>query len=295
MIEPLALCQARDRRFEDDRRDVRVGQRIGRREFCERIELRRGVLDVDQVERLAEVDDERILALADEHAAGAVAAGNADRCDVLVRVRDVVRNRLRADVVDRLVEHRRTVAGIRDGLLVVAVPRTAADVDGEGFVDVQRGRIRDADVGGAVLRQRNRHHLAADGNLVVGKRVLKLERERKIGGGAAVVADIDLVERVGVELEIVRPAVRILQRQVVGDDRHVPVSSGLVAAEHVEVGRVDLRLRRDERRLAVARCSRGRGPACGDGGGDDRGQNGLAECGVAADTGHDGLLGTVNV
>ena len=37
----------------------------------------------------------------------------------------------------------------------------------------------------------------------------------------AVVVDVDLVERVRVELEVVRAAVGVLQRQVVGDQRDV--------------------------------------------------------------------------
>jgi hypothetical protein len=41
------------------------------------------------------------------------------------------------------------------------------------------------DVGRAILRQWNRHHLAADGDLVVGERVLDPERELEIGSRAA--------------------------------------------------------------------------------------------------------------
>jgi hypothetical protein len=68
----------------------------------------------------------------------------------------------------------------------------------------------------------------------------------------AVVVDRDLVERVRIHREVVRPAVRILERQVVRDEGDVVFATRLVAPEHVEVRPVEPSGLRDERSLAVA-------------------------------------------
>jgi hypothetical protein len=80
-------------------------------------------------------------------------------------------------------------------------------------------------LGRAVLHQRDRYRLAADGQLIVVERVLKLELEGDVLDGAAVVDDVDFVEGVRIQMEVVRAAVRVLQRQVVGDERHVTAAS----------------------------------------------------------------------
>src|SRR5208282_1615120 len=92
----LALSQARGRYLHFDGRDVVIHERVNRGEFCGRVELGCRVLDIDQVEGLAEVNDKRIAALSDEDVAEAVAAGNADVPNMLVGVGEVIRDRLHA-------------------------------------------------------------------------------------------------------------------------------------------------------------------------------------------------------
>ena len=143
-------------------------------------------------------------------------------------------------------------AGVGDRAARAGAAVAADDVDGEGLVDVQVGRVGRGHL--ARLRQRDRDVLgAADRQRRALQRVVEAELEGDVFLAVAVVVDVDLVERVRVELEVVRAAVRVLQRQVVGDQRDVAGAAGLVAVEHVEVGAVDLGRRRDRRRLAVAR------------------------------------------
>src|SRR5207253_9643464 len=98
----LALRQARGRDFELDGGDVGIHQRVDGRELRRRIELGGRVLDVDQVEGLAEVDDEGVATLAGEDASDAAAARDLNIPTVVVRIRQIVRDRLLADVIDRL-------------------------------------------------------------------------------------------------------------------------------------------------------------------------------------------------
>src|SRR5262249_16160939 len=79
------------------------------------------------------------------------------------------------------------------------------------------------------------------------------ELEADVLDRVAVVVDVDLVQRVLVHGEVVRAAVGILEWDVVGDQRDVVRSACFVRTEHVEVGAVDLGLRGDERRFAMAR------------------------------------------
>ena len=99
------------------------------------------------------------------------------------------------------------------------------------------GRADTADV-----LERHRHLRAADVELdaavVVGQAVGEAELEREVLAGVAVVVDVDLVQRRRVHGEIVRTAVRLLQRDVVGEQRDVAVPARLVAVEEIEVGRI---------------------------------------------------------
>ena len=249
--------QARGGDLELERGHVLVGQAvyagIDQRRIGDHRERR-----IDQVENDAEVDRERILALAHEQAARNCAPRDVHGIDVLGGIADVVGDRLGADVVDRLVERRR--AGARVGQRRAGAGATVAanDVDGVALVDVERGRV---DVGDLPrLDQRDRHGLVLDRQGDRLERVLELELEGDVLLAVADVVDVDLVERVRVEREVVGAAVRVLQRQVVSDQRHEAGAAAgavggdaLVAVEHVEVGPVDLRLRRDERRLPVTR------------------------------------------
>ena len=113
------------------------------------------------------------------------------------------------------------------------------------------GRAHAADV-----LERHRHLRAADVELdaavVIGEPVGEAELEREVLLRVAVVVDVDLVQRRRVHGEIVRTAVRLLQRDVVGEQRDVAVPAGLVAVEEIEVGRIHRRHARDVRRFAVA-------------------------------------------
>jgi hypothetical protein len=118
-------------------------------------------------------------------------------------------------------------------------PRTMSTV--KVSLTFRRRRVGRADL--ARLRQRDRDVGAADLERRPAQRVVEAELEGDVFLAVAVVVDVDLVERVRVELEIVRAAVGVLQRQVVGDQGDVAgagQAGRLVAVEHVEVGAVDL-------------------------------------------------------
>src|SRR5213593_1845728 len=119
-------------------------------EFGKGIELGRRELDIDQIEGLAEVDDERIFALADEDAADAAAAWDLDIPDVLIGVRDIVGNRLVADVVDWLVEGCRAAFGrVEHRCRRAGAAWSVDDAKRVRLVHVQRRRVRRRYVAGA--------------------------------------------------------------------------------------------------------------------------------------------------
>jgi len=70
--------------------------------------------------------------------------------------------------------------------------------------------------------------------------------------GIAVIVDVNRVDGFGVEIEVIRAAIRILQRDVIGDQCHIGATPRLVAAEHVEIRAIDSRLSGDGRRLPMA-------------------------------------------
>ena len=122
---------------------------------------------------------------------------------------------------------------------------------------IQLGRIARRDL--PRLDQRNGDLLGADGKCDIRQRVGKAELERDVFLGVAVVVDMDLVEPVRVQREIIRTAVCILQRHVVGDHGHESLAAGFIAPEHIEIGSVDLGLLRDEWRFAMAGGARASG------------------------------------
>ena len=127
---------------------------------------------------------------------------------------------------------------------------TAHDVQRELLVDIQRRRIGRRNLTG--LGQRDRDDLVADRQRDALEDVLEAELEGEVFLGVAVVVDVDLVQRVGIHLEVVGAAVGVLERLVVGDHRHVAAAAVFVAAEHVEVSTVDPGRAGYGRRLAVA-------------------------------------------
>ncbi len=133
-----------------------------------------------------------------------------------------------------------------------AAPAIAAhDVECESLLQVQGGVAAGTD--SARLDQRDRDALAADGQRDVGKVVLEAKLEADVLDRVAVVVHVDFVQRVGIHREVVGAAVGVLQRDVIGDQRHVVAAAVFVAAKHVEVGPVDLGLRRDKWSFAMAR------------------------------------------
>ena len=195
-----------------------------------------------EVEDRPEVDEERVVARPGEHLA--VAAEIADALERVVR-----RVRARPDVGRR----NRDVGG-DDGTAVAAVvvvvvivvvitasPAPLNDArDRVGLLDVQVrvGRRRDLV---RVVEERVR---VRDGGL-------EPELVRDVVPCVAVVVDVELVQRRRVEAVVVRPAGRILERDVVREDRDGVRRVG--ADERIDVRVVDGRVVGDQRRLAVAR------------------------------------------
>ena len=239
--------QAGDWQFEGNGRDVLVRYRV-----------RFGVartdrIGIDQVEYFAKIDDEAVLALTNENPARRTASRDADVVDEVAGVAGVIGNGILADVIGGLPEGRATVARIFGPL--DAVLSAAHHFDRIALNDVQigaTGRHRpDVD-------QWHRDTLAArvDGQVLDRVREMKAKRQR--GLGAAGVVDVNVVDRMRVEVEVVRTAVGVLQRNVVCDECDIIRAARLVAAEHVEVGAVDARHAGDGGCLTMAGCHRKR-------------------------------------
>ncbi len=118
-----------------------------------------------------------------------------------------------------------------------------------GLHFVLRRRIGAAD--GADVDEGDRNGFGAGRHCQAFTHGGEAELEGEVFGAVAVVVDMDLVQGFGIHREEVGAACRILQRNVVGDQRHIGGATGLVAAKHVEVGRVNLRQVGDERRLPM--------------------------------------------
>ena len=267
--------KARRGHLEHERGDVLVlgGARL-------RVPGTEGVGDVDEVEDLAEVDSEGLLALADEQPSVAGAPGDLDAEDELPRVGVVVGEGLLADVVHRLAE---AAAG---------TPRHRGEVPPRALGDPTAGHAQGAALGAVERRvarsrpaaqrshrdERHRDLLAAHRQGDVGQRLGAAELEAHVLDAVAGVVDVDAVSRVAVQAEVVRAAVGVLQRDVVGDEGDEVAAAGLVAAEHVEVGAVHLRHLGDGGGLAVAGGQGGRRRQ--QEGGGDAGQSGSRHKGL---------------
>ncbi len=165
--------------------------------------------EVAEVEDRAEVDEEAVVPLAGEHR-----LPGRQRVDGRLRERRVVRSRPRPDVARR---RRQTVCRSRFGLrpdlgrdhlrhvveLALVPVRVVERVDRPGVVEE---RVRVAQLG------------------------VEPELVGDVGPRVAVVVDVDRVDDVVAELEEVRPAGRILERDVVRDDRDRVGLSGLTNA-----------------------------------------------------------------
>ena len=254
-----AAHQALLRQFERNRRDVLVGDDVVRRVLLDAARKCTAVDrdDIDQVEDPSEVHREGLVALADEHASRHRAAGNRDVLDERARVFLVTRHAaegFRADEVVGLAEYGRTIARAPDGGRSAAAPVAADQSHRVRLAEVQErlvGRRHRADV-----LERHRDGLAADverkAPVRVAEAIVEPELERQVLARIAVVVDVDLVERAGVEGEVIGTAIGILQRQVVREHGHVAGTARLVTVEEVEVGRIHGGHAGDVRRLAVA-------------------------------------------
>src|SRR5262249_2403029 len=154
----------------------------------------------------AEVHREALAALAGEHAAIGIAAGNTHVIDVRPGVVLVGRRRterLGADVVARLHEAMVPGRGVRQALpelngrlpRVLVVKVAAADVHGVRLPDVQRVDVAGRDHADVV--ERHRDVLPAGGNAQSGEIVPEPEPEGDVLPGVTVVVDVDVVGRLG--------------------------------------------------------------------------------------------------
>ena len=201
--------------------------------------------EVQEVERAAKVDEERVIARTDEDLA---AAGQREHGLRGHRCVAGARERLRADVVRRHLE-------------VVRDDRAGADCS--AFAGHLRDRVEVADVEIRVGQRSHRARVVEERVFVEGVRRVQVAAEAELVGDVfnriAVVVDVDFVEHVIAELVVVRAGAGQLPGDVVGDERHRVWR--VRAGERVEVGRVRGRIIGDVRRLAVGRCPTDRGGA----------------------------------
>ena len=180
-----------------------------------------------------------------------------DEAGCVRRIRRGVAQRLGSHVVERLLEDRGAGRRMGDVALAAAPPVAAHELDRVRLQHVLLRHVGRRDR--AEVDEGNRDRLLRAGGTDVerqavsaGEGVLEAELEGQILDRIAVVVDMDLVERLGIEHEEVRPSVVVLQRHVVRDHRAEGVAARLVAAEQVEIGGV----LGDEGRFAVARGQR---------------------------------------
>ncbi len=212
--------------------------------------------EVHQVEHRAQVDREAFLALPDEHATRHVAARDVHRVDERARVGLVVGHAaegLGADEVIGLAEHRAAIAAghlrdIAEATVAAGHPHLVA------LAEIQVGVVGRAHAADVLQRHRNigAGDVELEAAVVVGQPVVEAELEGEVFFRVTVVVDVDLVQRRRVQGEIVRTAVRLLQRDVVGEQRDVAVPAGFVAVEEIEVGRVLAWVARDIGRFPMA-------------------------------------------
>ncbi len=246
--------QRTDRNLQRNRVDVDAGQGIDTGSVGARDQVvARDRPQVTEVEDGAEVDEEAVGPLAGEDVE---AIGHP--VHRRGRQRRVVRRAANSHIAGRAGEHSTASRGWADGRRR-GVPRRRVDVDPRDLVGLP------AVPGGAVARRRRMR----DGPCGIEERVRieDLCRELELvgdgrGAGPRVV-DVDLVEhivpdgrriaddRLGAELEEVRPTVRGLQRHIVGDDRDRFRAIG--ADERVHVRAVSGRVLGNGRCFSVGR------------------------------------------
>ena len=253
--------------FETQGRDIFVGQGIGI-----------GVLgsegvEIDEVEGLAQVHHERILALPHKHAALLVRAGKGDLVNVGIGILGIVRKGFVPDIVLRLGETRGTILGIGHGNHGAVASFAPDDVQGVALVDREGTLIgggdgaggEQGDLVGALITRGTQDEIDAAID------AFEAELEGEVLDGIARIVDVDFVHGVRIELEIVGAAVGILEWEIIGDEGDVPLASGFVTTEHVEIGAIEFGGRGDERSLAMTGGQGGQG-------GEGRQHGGFKKC-----------------
>ena len=104
---------------------------------------------------------------------------------------------------------------------------------------------------GADVDQRHGDLLAPCGHRQVLISIGKTKLEAQIGRAVTVIVHLDFIDGFGIEIEVIRTAVSVLQRDIIGNKSYLAATPGLVAAKHVEVGSIDSRLSGNGRRLSV--------------------------------------------
>jgi len=172
--------------------------------------------------------------------------------------RIVAEDRFVADAIDRLAERAAAVGCVRDRFAAAAASIAPDDVERVRLDDIQVVVLIGVRTNRADVHERNADEAIAHRDRKIPERVRETELERDVLARVPVVVDVDLVKAVRIEREEVWSAVRVLQRDVIGEQCHKVGPPGLVAAEHIEVRAVEFRRLRDAGRLAVARGVQGR-------------------------------------
>ena len=164
----------------------------------------------------------------------------------------LARKGLFANIVDRLVEFLFAIGLVGDTTSVARTPVIAHHVDGVGFTHIELGVIDGTD--GARIDDRDLHLFSTDAHGEFLVCIFKPELEGNILFGVAIIVDMDLVQGIFIKLIKVRPALRILEGNVVGQKRHIPLSTSFITAKHIKVRAVHLRQTGNKRTLAMTRC-----------------------------------------
>ena len=132
-------------------------------------------------------------------------------------------------------------------------PVTPDQIDGIGFTHIELGIIDRAYR--ARVDQRDQYVLVSDFQRQFVGRILEAELECQMLFRIADVIDVDFIQPVLVELVKIGTALRVLEGDVIGDERDVILSTRLITSKHVQVSAVNLRLIAYEGRFPVARRS----------------------------------------
>ena len=157
-----------------------------------------------------------------------------------------------ADVINGLVEFGRTTRCIADlcGTADATTALPTNEIDCEGFAHIQRCWIDAGDT--AAIDQRNFHCFAAHRERRRLGGIFESELKGHVLNAITGVVDVDFIQSVGVKHVKVRAALGILKGLIVSQNSDVVGPVRLIAAKHVKVSTVNLRLATDKRCFAMA-------------------------------------------